>query len=51
MHPSDRKQLLLKTQGLGDSLKVILVSKLKAWKRAIMASNHLAVTSLDSQIK
>lgn len=40
----NHKQLLLKIQGCGDSLKVTIVSTHKAWKRAIMATNHLAAT-------
>lgn len=47
----NHKQLLLKIQGCGDSLKVTIVSTHKAWKRAIMATNHLAATLSHFQIK
>ena len=47
----NHKQLLLKIQGYGDSLKVTVASTLKAWKGTIMATNHLAATLLHSQIK
>lgn len=47
----NHKQFISKIQSSGDSIKGTIPSTHKAWKRAIMATSHLAATLLHSQIK